>query len=109
MSKENIMIRFGIKELNETQLRYIDKYNKNQDKLLHSAIILTILALLIDKINPNIYIPQILSCLTIIFIFIVKIWMYISLKKKLLNLVDHGSVIRNEGDSKVTKEERRWR
>ncbi len=109
MFKESIMIRFGIKELNQTQLRYIDKYNKDQDKLLHAAMILTILALLIDKVNPNIYIPQILSCLTVIFIFVVKIWMYISLKKKLLSLVDHGSVIRNEGDSKVTKEEKRCR
>jgi len=96
-----------IKELNETQLRYIDRYNKDQDKLLHAAMILTILALLINKIDPNIYIPQILSCLTVIFIFVVKTLMYISLKKKLLSLVNHGSVIRNEGDSKATKEKER--
>lgn len=86
MDSTSVMSKFGINELNKPQLKYIDRYNKKQDKLMHLAICLTLLTLIVDKIITSVALPQIILCIVVLSILVNKVWMYVSLKKNLLDL-----------------------
>jgi len=109
-----VMSKFGINELNKSQLKYIDRYNKKQDKLMHLAIYLTLLVLIIDKIIPSVALPQIVLCIVVSSILVSKIWMYLFFKKNLLSLSTPSSVINsresleglNKSYFKVTRAEK---